>query len=511
MVRRQADHLRGRQVLARRARQPTARSSPSYTDNVTKIDTPDDHTVVIHTKQPDARIVGGLFIYILPKHIWGKVPVKDAHGLLPAEAAPGRQRSVHRHRVRAGPHRDHGAQPELPRARRRTSTRSSSSSTATRTPSSGRFSSARSTPTLEVQPPSFERLEQRRNIDDREGPIARLHRSWRSTAARRRAAPTRKFNPARPGPRRPPGHRLRGRPRAGSTRSPPRDTSFVGPRHPAVVLQDLLRDSRTRTTRYDPDKAKQILDDAGWQEQRRRRRGRRATRSSRSTSTSARSRRTTSRRRSWSPRRPRPGRDPLQRPGGQHGQALPSSPRRRSNGKPAPDFDTFIWGWGGDPYDPSFLLSILTTRSIGGSSDSFYSNPNYDRLFKQQAGEFDTAKRKDDHPADGRDHPARPALPGPDLRPEPPGLPDRRGSRTSSRPARRTTGDVICEQIAYAPLLTMTPGQAPVDDSGGGRRRVVIVAVCRAGLRPSVGYFVGAGQRAGASASRWSSRSEARP
>ena len=30
---------------------------------------------------------------------------------------------------------------------------------------------------------------------------------------------------------------------------------------------------------------------------------------------------------------------------------------RKVDGKPAPDFDTFIWGWGGDPYDPSALLS----------------------------------------------------------------------------------------------------------------------------------------------------------
>ena len=52
----------------------------SYTDNVTSIDTPDAHTVVINTSRPDARIVGGLFIYILPKHIWGKVPVKELTG-----------------------------------------------------------------------------------------------------------------------------------------------------------------------------------------------------------------------------------------------------------------------------------------------------------------------------------------------------------------------------------------------------------------------------------------------
>ncbi len=48
-----------------------------YTDNITKIETPNASTVVIHTSRPDARIVGGLFIYILPKHVWGKVPVSD--------------------------------------------------------------------------------------------------------------------------------------------------------------------------------------------------------------------------------------------------------------------------------------------------------------------------------------------------------------------------------------------------------------------------------------------------
>jgi peptide/nickel transport system substrate-binding protein len=48
----------------------------SYVENVSKIDTPDEQTVVIHTKRPDARIVGGLFVYILPEHVWGKVPVK---------------------------------------------------------------------------------------------------------------------------------------------------------------------------------------------------------------------------------------------------------------------------------------------------------------------------------------------------------------------------------------------------------------------------------------------------
>ena len=67
---------------------------------------------------------------------------------------------------------------------------------------------------------------------------------------------------------------------------------------------------------------------------------------------------------------------------------------REVDGKMAPDFDTFIWGWGGDPYDPGLLLNLITTKAIGGSSDAFYSNPEYDRLYDQQSGEFDEEKRK---------------------------------------------------------------------------------------------------------------------
>ena len=150
VVRRQADHLRGRQVLARGARRATARCSPSYTDNVTSIDTPDAHTVVVHTKRPDARIVGGLFIYILPKHIWGKVPVKELTGSykpeLPLVGSGPYVVTDFQHE----PDPRRWSEPELPRRRSPSSTRSSSSGTATRTPSSGRCSSARSTWSPEV-------------------------------------------------------------------------------------------------------------------------------------------------------------------------------------------------------------------------------------------------------------------------------------------------------------------------------------------------------------------------
>ncbi len=58
------------------------------------------------------------------------------------------------------------------------------------------------------------------------------------------------------------------------------------------------------------------------------------------------------------------------------------------------DYDMVIWGWAGDP-DPNALLQILTTSAIGGSSDSQWSNPQYDQLYDEQ-NESDTvpAQRK---------------------------------------------------------------------------------------------------------------------
>jgi peptide/nickel transport system substrate-binding protein len=52
----------------------------------------------------------------------------------------------------------------------------------------------------------------------------------------------------------------------------------------------------------------------------------------------------------------------------------------------------FMWGWVGDP-DPTSLLNFFRTSEIGGSSDSFYSNPRYDELFLLQRAEADPVKR----------------------------------------------------------------------------------------------------------------------
>lgn len=62
---------------------------------------------------------------------------------------------------------------------------------------------------------------------------------------------------------------------------------------------------------------------------------------------------------------------------------------------PAFDFDVILWGWASDP-DPNLLLSVMTTDEIPtGSSETGYSNPEYDALYLQQASETDFETRKD--------------------------------------------------------------------------------------------------------------------
>jgi len=62
---------------------------------------------------------------------------------------------------------------------------------------------------------------------------------------------------------------------------------------------------------------------------------------------------------------------------------------------PTFDYDVIIWGWGSDP-DPSFLLSVMTTDEIPtGSSETGYSNPEFDDLYAQQATELDPDKRRE--------------------------------------------------------------------------------------------------------------------
>jgi len=62
----------------------------------------------------------------------------------------------------------------------------------------------------------------------------------------------------------------------------------------------------------------------------------------------------------------------------------------------------FEWGWGVEP-DPNYMLSTFTCSSrsyeedgtiYANLSDSFYCNPEYDKLFDEQAQETDFATRQ---------------------------------------------------------------------------------------------------------------------
>jgi len=56
------------------------------------------------------------------------------------------------------------------------------------------------------------------------------------------------------------------------------------------------------------------------------------------------------------------------------------------------DMDMYIWSWGGD-IDPGFMLSCFTTTQILNWSDSEYSNPTYDKMYSQQAAAIDRTER----------------------------------------------------------------------------------------------------------------------
>lgn len=61
---------------------------------------------------------------------------------------------------------------------------------------------------------------------------------------------------------------------------------------------------------------------------------------------------------------------------------------------PTFDYDVIIWGWGSDP-DPAFLLSVHLTDEIPtGTSETGYSNPEFDELFAQQATALDPDERR---------------------------------------------------------------------------------------------------------------------
>jgi peptide/nickel transport system substrate-binding protein len=445
-----------------------------YTDNVTSVTTPDANTVVVKTKKPDARIVGGLFIYMLPQHVYGKHSVKELtttyKPTMPmVGSGPYTTVEFKRNRIIRMVRNPNFRGPK-PKFDEIDWIKYGSEDAVERALSLGEIDMV-----TEVQEATFGRLSKQKGIKTIQAPSPSFTELAFNLCSKQHC-PDAKFNPAIQ------DRTVRqaiayavDRDRVNEISS--RGTSFTG----HGILPNYYKDFYEQPADdypYDPEKAKQMLDDAGW----------------------------------------KPGSGGIREKGGQRlsfnlyvrseSQADQTAARlvkemakeigvdfkvqvvsvdkltelttQKVKGKMAPDFDTFIWAWGGDPYDPSILLGLITTAQIGGSSDSFYSNPEYDRLYQEQAGSFDHNARKEIVKQlvaiSQRDLPYLVLTVDPTLQAY-------RTDRVSGaqRICPKDTGDIICDEVGYSAWATLGPpgatAAATTSDSGGNGLLYVIIAV----------------------------------
>ena len=265
VVRRQADHLRGRQVVARACSATTALLFTSYTDERHQ----DRHAATRHGRDPHhaARTRGSSAASSstsCPKHIWGKVPVKKLTGTYKPKLPLVGSGPVHRHRVPARARSSRMERNPNSAGTSRPSTRSSTSSTATRTRSSARCSSARSTSSSRSSRSASPAWASETNIETVRAPHARPSPSSPSTSARRSICPDAKFNPAVQDRDRAPGDRLRDRPRADQ-----HDRRAAAPRSPPTgscpTSTSPSTSSPRRTTRSTPTRPTRSSTTPGWE------------------------------------------------------------------------------------------------------------------------------------------------------------------------------------------------------------------------------------------------------
>lgn len=58
------------------------------------------------------------------------------------------------------------------------------------------------------------------------------------------------------------------------------------------------------------------------------------------------------------------------------------------------NFDMYVWSWGPSP-DPDFISSIFTTDQCGSWSDGCFSDPEYDKLYAEQKAALDEDERRE--------------------------------------------------------------------------------------------------------------------
>jgi peptide/nickel transport system substrate-binding protein len=436
---------------------------------VTSIETPDDQTVVIKTSQPDTRMIGGLFVYILPEHVYGDVPGaelrKDFQPPLPmvgsgpyvvTQFERGRILTLERNANFRG---DKPAYDEIQFIKYGTA------DAVTRALKLGEID-------MDVETPetTFATLGDDENIDT----VRSASPSFTQLAfnlCSEENCPEAKFNPA-----------VQDRTvrqaiafavdRERINEISARGTSFPG--HGILPsYYEAWYEQPEEDYPFDPDRANQMLDDAGWTRDGDGPRSKGDQTLSFDLFVRAESQPDLQAARLVAEQAREIGVEFKVQPVSV--DKLTEITTRQVDGKMAPEFDTFIWGWGGDPYDPSALLRLITTDEIGNLSDSFYSNPEYDRLFTEQTGEFDEEQRRElIHQMVALAQRDLPYL----VLTEDPNLQAYRTDRVANVEQvcpRGDRGDIICEQVTYAPLLTIAPSEGGGGDDGGGSTGIIVI------------------------------------
>jgi peptide/nickel transport system substrate-binding protein len=451
-----------------------------YTDNVTSVRTPDAETVVVKTKKPDARIVGGLFLYMIPEHIWGKQSVKALTTTYKPQipmvgSGPYVVTEFKRNRIiRMEPNPNfRGPKPKFDELQW---IKYGSDDAVERALTLGEIDVI-----TEVQPASYERLGKTKGIKT----VKAASPSFTELAfnlCSKEHCPDAKFNPAIQDKtvRQAIAFAVdRDRINEISTRN----TAFTGHGILPNFYKDFFQEPEGDLDYpYDPDRAREMLDAAGWVEGDGGIRQKGDQKLSFNLYVRSESQENTQDARL------------VKEMAAEVGinfdvqvvsvDKLTELTTQKTDGKPAPDFDTFIWGWGGDPYDPSTLLQLITTSQIGGSSDAFYSNPEYDRLFDEQAGEYDLEKRKPIVKQlvdiSQEDLPYLVLTVDPILQ----------AYRTESLSGvelscPKPDGDLYCEQVSYAPWANLGPPEpesgalasSSGDDGGSNALMYVVIAL----------------------------------
>jgi peptide/nickel transport system substrate-binding protein len=452
----------------------------SYTENIASVQAPDATTVVVRMKRPDTRIIGGMFVYILPEHIWGKQTIKQLTGSYRPEPPI----------VGSGPYvvtefdsnrivrmtRNPNFRGEPGKFAELQWIKYGSADAVERALTLGEIDLI-----TEVQPPTFDRLDENPDIEAVKSPSPSFT-ELAFNLCPRDICPDARFNPA-----------VQDRTvrqaiafavdRQRINEIAARNTAFPG----HGLLPSYYKDFYTEPEGgldypYDPDRASEMLEAAGWVEGEGGVREKGDQRLSFDLYVRSESQENI--------QAARLVKEMTAQAGIEFKVQVVSVDKlteltvREVDGKMAPDFDTFIWGWGGDPYDPGILLNLLTTNAIGGSSDSFYSNPAYDELYDRQSGEFDLAARKElvsqMIEISQRDLPYLVLTVDPYLQAY---RTDRVAGVDQQCP--KPDGDIICDQVAYAPWLNMEPVTAAAggasspagDDGTNGLLYVLIAAV----------------------------------